>query len=520
MTEFSDGGGDGGAVLSAAKARWTLGITILASSVAFIDMTIVNLALPIMQRDLGATFQDMQWVVEAYILLLTALTLTGGGLADAFGRRKLLCIGAFVFLVASVMAGLATSTPMLIAARVLQGVGGAMLAPASLAIVSSSFPPEQRGRALGQWAAFSGVSTAIAPALGGILIELWSWRAVFFVNVPLLLAVLWLAPRRLTETRRVRDVVRGAGKQVDWAGGLSAIAALAPLTYALLRAGQQGLGDPGVIAGLVMAVFMFAVFLRVEQRAAAPMVPLQLFRSRSFAGLNLMTLVIFTAVGGVMFMVPMVLIYSFGYSPAQTGAAVIPSMLAMFVLAPRVGRYADRAGPRLPLTIGPLISAAAYLLFSQTTSPDYLSGVLAPIVLMGVGFGIWVTPLTSSVMSAAGERNAGIASGINNAIARLAQLLAIACLGIIATVVFNGAIDIELSAMGLPAQALGLLEEQRELLGAMSVPDGFPAEYALALESSVRVAFREAFAAVCLVCAALCCIAAALGRWSVASLAR
>ena len=507
-------------MLSAADARWTLGITILASSVAFIDMTIVNLALPVMQRDLGATFHDMQWVVEAYILLLTALTLTGGGLADAFGRRKLLCIGAFVFLVASVMAGLATSTPMLIAARVLQGVGGAMLAPASLAIVSSSFPPEQRGRALGQWAAFSGVSTAIAPALGGILIELWSWRAVFFVNVPILLAVLWLAPRKLSESRRAREDDRSVRTQIDWAGGFTAVAALAPLTYALLRAGQQGLGDTGVIAGLVASAVMFMVFLHVERRATAPMVPLHLFRSRSFAGINVMTLIIFTAVGGVMFMVPMVLIYSFGYSPAQTGAAVIPSMLAMFVLAPRVGRYADRVGPQLPLTIGPLISAVAYVLFSQTTSPDYLTGVLAPIILMGVGFGIWVTPLTSSVMSAAGERNAGIASGINNAIARLATLLAIAGLGLVATVVFNSAIDTELTAMGLPAQAWSLLDEQRKLLGAMRAPDGFPGEYAVALESSVRVAFREAFAAVCLACAALCCIASVVGRWSVASLPR
>ena len=339
-------------------------MTILASSVAFIDMTIVNLALPVMQADLGATFQSMQWVVEAYILLLTAFMLTGGGLADRYGRRRILCVGALLFLAASVAAGLSANATELIVARALQGLGGALLAPASLAIVSSSFPPRERGRAVGLWAAFSGVSTALAPPLGGVLIEMWSWRAVFFINVPILATVLLFAPWRLPES--VRCKAGSGAATLDWVGALVACAALGALTLALLRCGQWGIFDPVVIGSAGAAIILLCIFVFVEKRAAAPMVPLEIFAARAFLGLNIMTLVLFTAVGAVMFFLPMTLLQSLQYTPIEAGAALIPSMLVMFAVSPAMGRFSDRYGPRLPLIIGPCISALAYVVFAAT----------------------------------------------------------------------------------------------------------------------------------------------------------
>ena len=496
--------------LTPAQARWTLVVTILASSVAFIDMTIVNLALPVMQLDMGSSFRSMQWVVEAYVLLLTALMLTGGGLADAFGRRRILCVGAVVFAVASISAGLASSAETLIAARALQGAGGALLAPASLAIVSSSFPPGERGRALGLWAAFSAVSTAIAPPLGGVLIEFWSWRAVFFVNVPILALVLFIASRQVPESF---DHERGTS--IDLWGALTAIGSLGLLTFALLRAGESGLNDPLVVACLVAAMAFAAAFVSAEQRAKSPMLPLSMFRSRPFTGLNLMTLVLFTAVGGVMFFLPMTLIQSLGYSALQAGAAMVPSMLVMFVLSPQIGRFVDRFGPKLPLTIGPLLSAVSYVVFANTTEAAYVDGMLVPIVLMGIGFGTWVTPLTSAFMSAAGDERAGVASGINNAVARLAQLLAIAILGLLAAMAFNAALDIRLLAAGVPSEAIESLADERIKLGAMRAPAAFPAELRDALSRAVAASFREAFACVAYASAGLCIAASAIGYWSV-----
>lgn len=499
---------------SKTEARWALALTIAASSVAFIDMTIVNLALPVMQRDLGSSFQEMQWVVEAYVLFLTALTLTGGGMADVFGRRKVLCMGAGLFLVASVLAGLAADANQLIAARALQGVGGAMLAPASLAIVSSSFAPEERGKALGQWAAFSSISTAFAPALGGILMDIWSWRAIFFINIPILLFVLILAPRKIRESKRASAVDGPISSKVDYWGGMLAVLALAPLTYGLLRAGQSGLDDAIVIASLGFAVAMVVTFIEVERRVPAPMMPLPLFRSKVFAGMNAMTLVQFIAISAVMFFLPMTLIQAFQYTPVQAGAAMIPSMAVMFLTAPKAGKLADRYGPKWLLAVGPWISAAAFIWFAQVTSTQYVAGVLGPILVMGLGFGTWVSPLTSAVMSAAGEKNAGVASGINNAIARLAQLLAIALMGILATMVFNQALDIELARAGFDAASIDLLAGERDKLGAMSAPDGLAERWVAPLEDSVRSAFRQVFAAVCYSAAVLCVVASFLGYWA------
>jgi MFS family permease len=473
--------------LTPVRARWILLVTILASSVVFIDMTIVNLALPVMQLDTGSSFRAMQWVIEAYVLFLTALMLTGGGLADAFGRRRMMCTGAVIFGIASIWAGLSGSAGTLIAARALQGVGGALLAPASLAIVSAAFPPGERGRALGLWAAFSAVSIAFAPPLGGLLIELWSWRAVFFVNVPLLALVLLIAPWQVPESA---DYARG--NDIDWWGSLTAIASLGLLTFGLLNAGESGLGNSLVITCLVGAVAFAIAFVMAERHAKSPMLPLSMFASRRFSGLNMMTLVLFTAVGAVMFFLPMTLIQSLDYSPLQAGGAMAPSMLVMFIVAPQIGRFT-----------------------ANTTDANFLRGMLLPIMLMGLGFGTWVTPLTSAVMSAAGDDRAGIASGINNAVSRLAQLLAIAFLGLLAATTFNATLDIQLVAAGFDADAIASLAGERIKLGAMSAPSTLPLELHDALGRAVATSFRQAFAEVAYTSTALCIVASIIGFWAI-----
>ena len=496
--------------LTPVRVRWILLVTILASSVVFIDMTIVNLALPVMQLDTGSSFRAMQWVIEAYVLFLTALMLTGGGLADAFGRRRMMCTGAVIFGIASIWAGLSGSAASIIAARALQGVGGALLAPASLAIVSAAFPPGERGRALGLWAAFSAVSIAFAPPLGGLLIELWSWRAVFFVNVPLLALVLLIAPWQVPESA---DYARG--NDIDWWGSLTAIASLGLLTFGLLNAGESGLGNSLVITCLVGAVAFAIAFVMAERHAKSPMLPLSMFASRRFSGLNMMTLVLFTAVGAVMFFLPMTLIQSLDYSALQAGGAMAPSMLVMFIVAPQIGRFTDRFGPRLPLVIGPCLSALSYVLLANTTDANFLRGMLLPIMLMGLGFGTWVTPLTSAVMSAAGDDRAGIASGINNAVSRLAQLLAIAFLGLLAATTFNATLDIQLVAAGFDADAIASLAGERIKLGAMSAPSTLPLELHDALGRAVATSFRQAFAEVAYTSAALCIVASVIGFWAI-----
>ena len=448
-------------VVSVSQGRWILVTTVLASSVVFIDMTIVNLALPSMQHELSSSFSTMQWVVEAYVLLLTGLMLVGGGMADAFGRRRILCIGAAVFALASLAAGLSTSASQLIAARALQGIGGACLAHASLA----SFGPHERGKALGIWAAFAGAATAIAPPLGGMLVEFWSWRGVFYINLPLLAVVICIALWKVPDSR---DEQRP--KNLDLAGALCAIVALGALTYALLSAGQSSLNNMTTLVSFAVAFSFGCLFVVVERRVPHPMLPLSIFSVREFTGLNMMTLVLFTAVGAVMFFLPMTLIQAFQYSPAEAGAAVIPSMAAMFVVSPLMGRFTDRFGARLPIIIGPLISALAYVSFTFLRSGEYWDGVWLSILLMGIGFGSWVTPLTTAVMNAVGPNQTGIVSGINNAVARLAQLLAIAILGLVAARTFNATLDASVLVFTDGAGWLELLGNERTKLGVARAP--------------------------------------------------
>jgi EmrB/QacA subfamily drug resistance transporter len=402
-----------------ARGRWVLLATILGSSMALLDGTVVNLALPRIGEDLDASFGGLQWILNGYTLALAALILLGGGLGDRFGRRRMFVIGAVGFTSASVLCAMSMTVPMLVGARVLQGVAAALLTPGSLAIIQASFAPEDRGRAIGLWSGLGGVGTAIGPFLGGWLVDAASWRWIFLLNVPLGIAVVTVAVRHVPETRDPNATGR-----IDLPGALLGALALAGLTLGLSETSWLL-----AIAGVVLLVS----FVLVERGTAQPLVPMTLFSSRVFSGTNVVTLLLYGALGVVFFLLGLVLQGPLGYTPLQAGAATVPITLAMLFLSPRAGALAERIGPRIPMTVGPLLVAAAMLLLTRI-EPDssYVTGVLPGIVVFGLGLALTVAPLTATALGAVDDEHAGIASGVNNAVARTGQLLAVAAVPVVA----------------------------------------------------------------------------------------
>ena len=468
------------------KMPWTLIAAILGSSIAFIDGTVVNVALPALQASLNATAPQVQWVVEAYALLLASLILVGGSLGDIFGRRRVFTLGVTLFAVASAWCGLAPTIAHLIAARALQGIGGAMLVPGSLALISANYPEAERGRAIGTWSGFSAMTAAIGPVLGGALVQHGGWRWVFFLNLPLSAAVLAICYAKVPESRN-----ESATRHVDLLGALLATAGLGALVFGLIER-----TPPWSLAGLLI----LAVFLWTEARTAAPMLPLALFRNRNFAGANLLTLFLYTGLGGVLFFFPLNLIQVQGYSATQAGAALLPLILLLFVLSRWAGGLVARYGSRLPLIAGPLIAAGGFALFAipGAKAGSYWTTYFPAAVVLGVGMSITVAPLTTTVMSAVDAQRSGIASGINNAVSRVASLLAIAILGAVLFSAFNHSLDTG------PARALPATERIKLAAASTSdaqtrqaVQDAFIAGYrqviwiaaALALASAATAAF-------------------------------
>jgi EmrB/QacA subfamily drug resistance transporter len=412
--------------LDSPQGRWLLLATVLGSSVALLDATVVNVALPAIGADLDASFAALQWTVNGYTLTLAAFILLGGSLGDRFGRRRVFLVGVAWFAAASVLCGLAANVEMLVAARVLQGVGGALLTPGSLALIFASFPAEDRGRAVGAWSALGGLSAAVGPFLGGVLVEV-SWRLVFLLNVPLCAAVVGIALRHVPESADEE-----APTSLDLAGAGTGVAGLGALTFGLVAAGEQG-ASPAVIACCAAGVLALAAFVVVERRARAPMLPVDIFRERQFTAANLVTFAVYAALGGVFFLLVVHLQVSSGYSPLLAGTALLPVTAAMLVLSPRSGALAERRGPRLPMTLGPLLCATGIALMLRIgVDADYVTDVLPAVVVFGVGLGTTVAPLTTAALAAAPSRHAGVASGVNNAVARTAQLLAVAVLPVVA----------------------------------------------------------------------------------------
>ena len=444
-----------------------LATTILGSSMAFIDGTVVNVALPALQNALHASIADVQWVVEAYALMLAALLLVGGSLGDIFGCRKVYVFGVAVFACASAWCGLARNIDMLIWARSIQGVGAALLVPGSLALITASFPEETRGQAIGTWSGFSAITTAIGPVIGGWLIEYATWRWVFFLNLPLALAVILLSAK-VPESRNEK-----ASHHLDWPGALLATLGLGGVTYALIEWPARARHGEHLIAAVAcLGVAALVGFVAVEHWSRAPMVSLTLFRSRNFTGANLLTLFLYASLGGLLFFFPMDLIQIQHYTATEAGAAFLPFIAIMFGLSRWAGGLVARYGPRLPLTIGPLVAACGIALFAITPqNGNYWTSFFPAVVVMGLGMAISVAPLTTTVMNAVPDTESGLASGVNNAVSRLASLLAVAAFGVVLVTVFNHSLDQHLSQLALSSNIRAQVDAARPQLAAAHSPD-------------------------------------------------
>ena len=405
------------------RGRGLLGATVTGSALAMLDGTIVNVALPAIGEELDAAMSGLQWVVSGYLLTLSALILVAGSLGDRIGRRRVFLVGVVWFAVASLACGLAPTLEVLVVARVLQGVGGALLTPGSLALIQASFRPEDRGRAIGAWSALGGVAAAIGPFVGGWLVQAASWRWAFLLNLPVAAAVVWLSVRYVPESRD-----EGAAARTDVLGAVLATGALAAATWGMIALPEQGATVP-VVAALVVGGLGAAAFVLVESRLAEPMLPPAIFASRQFTGANLVTLVVYAALGGTIFLLVLQLQQSMGYGPVAAGVALLPVTVLMLLLSPRAGALAQRIGPRVPMTVGPLGIAAGLVLLAGAGEGDaYATAVLPGLVVFGLGLALTVAPLTTTVLAAAPVEQAGVASAINNAVARVAGLLAVALL--------------------------------------------------------------------------------------------
>jgi len=446
-----------------ANRRWTLVATIIGSSLTFIDATVVNVALPALQADLGATITDVQWVIEAYALFLGALILVGGSLGDQFGRKRVFLLGVVLFTIASIGCGFATSPAMLITGRAVQGIGAALLVPGSLAIISATFDDTERGRAIGTWSGFSAITTAVGPVTGGWLVEHVTWRAAFFLNVPIAVMVLVLSLRFMNESR---DPSRTS--QIDWAGAVLAVLGLGCTVFGLLEWAPLGASHPLVLGGLTIGVSSLIMLFIVEGRARNPMLPTALFRSRPFTLANLLTLLLYAALSLVMFLAPLNFIQVQHYTATAAGAAVLPFPLIMFALSRWSGGLVARVGSRLPLTVGPGIAALGLALYARPgVGGSYWTTFFPAVVVLGLGMAITVAPLTTTVMGAVDPRHAGVASGVNNAVSRVAGLLAIAIFGVLIGRTFDARVRPPLDGLTLSAPAReGIDRELRKIAGA------------------------------------------------------
>jgi EmrB/QacA subfamily drug resistance transporter len=474
---------------AAASKRWVLVAAIIGSSMAFIDGTVVNVALPAIQRDLHASVFQAQWVVESYALFLAALLLVGGSLGDRFGRRRVFAIGVAIFGLASLACAASRDVQQLIAARAVQGVGAALLVPGSLALISATFAEGERGRAIGTWSGASGITAALGPVLGGYLVDHWSWAWAFLINLPFALAVLAITWAHVPESRNAQ-----APPALDIGGALLVTLGLGGVVYAFIEAPTQGWGATPVVLAMLGGIAALLAFIVVEWRSKAPMLPLDLFRDRNFAGANLLTLWLYAALGGGLFFLPLNLIQVQGYSATAAGAALLPFILIMFALSRWAGQLVDTVGPRRPLVIGPLIAAAGFAALTvPSTGGSYWGSFLPGIVILGLGMAVTVAPLTTTVMNAVGPNAAGTASGVNNAVSRVAALLAIAIFGGVMAWAFQGTLDSALRVAPLPAELVAQVQGQRSRLAAIELPSGIDAGHATLIRRAVADAFVSGF---------------------------
>ncbi len=489
--------------------RWVLLATITASSMAFIDSSALNVALPALQTDFKADGAQLLWVINAYLLMLASLILLGGSLGDHYGRNRIFRIGIIVFSAASLACGLAPNIGFLIAARVVQGIGGALMVPGSLAILSASFGDEARGQAIGTWSAFGTITTILAPALGGFLAGRGLWRGVFYINLPLAV----LAIYALSKVPETKD--EEASPQLDYLGTALIIVGLAALTYGTISLGgssNAGTSNSVPLIALVVGIVALIAFVFVESRIAHPIVPLALFKNRSFSGTNLMTVFLYGALSGALLFLPLNLIQVQGYDAGIAGLTLLPFSIVLAGLSIVTGRLISRVGPRILLTIGPIIVGIAFLLLSRvglTRGPDdYWTTFFPVVIVFGVGMGITVAPLTTTVMGSVPTHEAGVASGINNALTRSAQGLAVAIMGAVALFSFTNNLSAQLAQRELTPDVQQQIHQNASKLGGTDIPDGLTDAAHTQAKQAIQAAFVDMFQLVTIIGAVLCFLSA------------
>jgi EmrB/QacA subfamily drug resistance transporter len=497
----------------AGSERWVLVATILASSMAFIDGSALNVALPTLQRDLNIGGSALLWVVNAYALFLSALILVGGSLGDLYGRKRIFTMGIALFSLSSLACGLSPSIEVLILARAVQGVGGALMVPGSLAILSDSVSGERRGRAIGTWSTFSTLTTLGGPILGGALAQAGLWRAVFFVNLPLAAVALYILRRYVPESRD-----ESGARQLDYPGAILATLGLAGVTFGFIQSPELGFTNPQILFALIGGLAALIAFVVVESRSSHPMVPLKLFRNRTFTGTNALTLFLYAALSGVPFFFSLNLIQIQGYPPNLAGFTFLPFGLLLATLSRSTGMLADRIGPRILLTVGPIITGMGFFWFAipgLTAGPsDYWRMYFPAVVLLGIGMGITVAPLTTAVMGSAPPESTGVASGINNAMSRTAGVLAIAIMGALALTVFSSQVETRVTSDYSPEIVTQIRAETRKFADA-EVPPGLSDQQSAVIKGVYQQSFIDTFRLISLMGAGLVWISAALAFWLV-----
>ena len=474
--------------ISNADKRWVLAATILGSSMVFINSSTVNVAVTALQIDLNATIVEVQWVVNIFMLFLAALMLLGGSLGDHFGRKRIYLIGTIIFSITSILCAVAPNVLALIIARALQGIGGALLVPGSLAIISAAFPQAERGRAIGLWAGFSAITSAGGPVLGGWLVDNFSWRSIFIIIVPLAIAVVAIGLMRVPESRN-----RAAAK-LDYTGALLITIALFAITYALIESSARGFSDPLIISSFLFGLVLMIIFYWWEQRSAEPMLPLVLFQSNTFSGANVLTILLFASLSGIFFLLPQNLIQVQRYSATAAGTALLPFVLPISLMARWAGGLIDDYGARRPLMVGPMITALGFALLALPQMPtSYWTSYFPSLLIAGIGMGVTVAPLTTAVMNAAPTSESGTASGINNLASRLAQLLGVAVMSILVLAFFGRTLDTQLPQLDLPEQAMIAINEQRLSLATLAIPDTLSTTQTEQVQQTVNSGFLAGF---------------------------
>lgn len=484
---------------------WVLTAAILASTIAYVDESVVNVALPTIEKDLAASAVVIQWLVNAYTLSLAALLLIGGAAADRFGRRKMFIVGVVMFAAASLCCGLAPNAAILILARVIQGLGAALLIPCSLALIGASFDEAERGKAIGTWAGFSAIAAAVGPVLGGSIIDHFSWRWIFLINPLLAVPAISIVLKHVPESTDPN-----ATGKLDWSGAVLALAGLAGLAFGLIAAPGFGWTDPRALAPAAFGFALLIAFLWVEHHRAAPMLPLELFRSRTFSIVNLLTLLLYAALAAAFFFLPFALIQVNGYSALLAGAAFLPFTVVMAALSRWSGGLLDRFGARLPLIVGPAVTAAGFSLLAFTVRHGSYWAFLASLTVLGVGMAIAVAPLTTTVINAVPPHQTGVASGINNAVASLASLLAIAIFGAVALGIYDRSLDRELARRPASAEVTHAIQAARGKF-ATTLANGADAQ--LAAQTIIKSSLAQSIEMVMIFAAALALGGAASGMF-------